>query len=56
MPVGRAVTDAIAPTLNARADALDIWSDRLVMYAAAMVHAEGQRRAAAAAGRKAARG
>ena len=56
MHVGRDVTDAIAPTLNARADALDIWSDRLVMYAAAMVHAEGQRRAAAAAGRKAARG
>ena len=56
MHVGRDVTDAIAPTLNARADALDIWSDRLVMYAAALVHAEGQRRAAAAAGRKAARG
>jgi AcrR family transcriptional regulator len=56
MHVGRDVTEAMAPTLTARADALDIWSDRLVMYAAAMVHAEGQRRAAAAAGRKAARG
>jgi hypothetical protein len=28
--------------------ALDTWSDRLVMYAAAMVQAEGQRRQAVA--------
>jgi len=52
MHVGRDVTDAIAPTLNAQPDSLDLWADRLLMYALAMVQAEGQRRAARAARRK----
>lgn len=43
--VGRDVTDALAPRLNASAKALDQWADRLVMYAEAMVSAEAQRRA-----------
>ena len=43
--VGRDVTDALAPRLNAGAKALDQWADRLVMYAEAMVGAEAQRRA-----------
>ena len=43
--VGRDVTDALAPRLNAGAKALDQWADRLVMYAEAMVSAETQRRA-----------
>ncbi len=47
--VGRDVIDALAPQLNARAQALDVWIDRLVMYARSMVDAEAQRRAAAAA-------
>jgi AcrR family transcriptional regulator len=42
--VGRDVTDALAPTLNATPDALDRWLERLVMYAEAMVAAEVQRR------------
>jgi len=44
MHVGREVTDVIAPTLNNQADSLDLWADRLVMYAMAMVLAEGKRR------------
>ena len=43
--VGRDVTDALAPRLNAGANALGQWADRLVMYAEAMVSAEAQRRA-----------
>ena len=43
--VGRDVTDALVPRLNAGAKALDQWADRLVMYAEAMVSAEAQRRA-----------
>ena len=54
MHVGRDVTDTIAPTLNAHPESLDLWANRLVMYALAMVHAEGQRRGAAAPARKAA--
>jgi len=42
--VGRDVTDALAPNLNATPDALDRWLERLVMYAEAMVAAEVQRR------------
>ncbi|MFT3954200.1 MAG: CerR family C-terminal domain-containing protein [Piscinibacter sp.] len=45
--VGRDVTDALAPTLNASAEALDRWLDTLVMYAEAMVDAEARRRAGA---------
>ena len=44
MHVGRDVIDVIAPTLHTGTRALDSWSDRLVMYALAMVQAEGQRR------------
>ena len=44
MHVGRDVTDVIAPTLNTRPGALDTWSDRLVMYALAMVQSEAGRR------------
>lgn len=43
--VGRDVTDALAPSLNSSADALDRWLDTLVMYAEAMVAAEVKRRA-----------
>ena len=48
MHVGRDVIDVIAPALNARPDSLDLWMERLVMYALAMVAAESQRRKAAA--------
>jgi hypothetical protein len=44
--VGRDVTDALAPRLNAAPNALDLWLERLVMYAEAMVAAEVQRRRA----------
>ena len=44
--VGREVIDALAPQLCANADALDLWTDRLVMYAQAMVDAEARRRRA----------
>ena len=44
MHVGRDVTDVIAPSLNAHADSLDLWMERLVMYAQAMVAAESRRR------------
>lgn len=54
MHVGRDVTDVIAPTLNTQPRSLDLWADRLVMYATAMVAAEGQRRQATAGQRKAA--
>ncbi|MFZ2652254.1 MAG: CerR family C-terminal domain-containing protein, partial [Burkholderiaceae bacterium] len=42
--VGRDITDAIAPRLNAGARALDVWLDRLVGYGVAMVGAERARR------------
>jgi AcrR family transcriptional regulator len=45
--VGRDVTDALAPSLNASPEALDHWLDTLVMYAEAMVAAEARRRAGA---------
>ena len=40
--------DVIAPTLNAKPRSLDLWTERLVMYALAMVQAEARRRKAAA--------
>jgi AcrR family transcriptional regulator len=43
--VGRDVTDAIVPKLNTASQAWDVWTDRLVLYALAMVAAELQRRA-----------
>lgn len=49
--VGRDVTDALAPELNHGAAAFDLWLERLVMYAQAMVGAELARRRAAAAPR-----
>ncbi|MGL6111025.1 MAG: CerR family C-terminal domain-containing protein [Rubrivivax sp.] len=49
MHVGHDVVQQLAPQLHDGADALDRWSERLVMYALAMVGAEQQRRAAAAA-------
>ena len=39
------VTDEIAPTLKSARRAMDLWSDRLVMFGEAMVHAEARRRA-----------
>lgn len=45
--VGREVTDALAPELNAAPDALVGWRDTLLMYAQAMVDAEAQRRGVA---------
>jgi TetR/AcrR family transcriptional regulator, regulator of cefoperazone and chloramphenicol sensitivity len=42
--VGRDVIDALAPKLNAPANALDVWIDRLVMYGQAMIDAEARRR------------
>jgi AcrR family transcriptional regulator len=44
MHVGHDVIQQLAPQLNDGADALDRWSDRLVMYALAMVGAERGRR------------
>jgi len=44
MHVGHDVIQQLAPHLNDGADALDRWSERLVMYALAMIHAEQQRR------------
>jgi AcrR family transcriptional regulator len=52
MHVGRDVTDTIAPTLNTQPESLDLWADRLVMYATAMVAAEAQRRQATVRPRK----
>lgn len=46
MHVGRDLTDAIVPALNEGAEALDLWLERLVMYAQGMVEAEVLRRAA----------
>lgn len=43
------VIDALAPSLKQGATAYDTWLDRLVMFAEAMVQAEIQRRAPAAA-------
>ena len=42
--VGHDAIRAVAPLLHARADALDLWADRLLRYALAMVRAERERR------------
>jgi AcrR family transcriptional regulator len=42
--VGHDVIEQLAPRLNEGADALDRWSQRLVMYAQAMIDAERRRR------------
>ena len=43
--IGRDVVQAIAPQLLSQPDAIDVWAERLVMFACAMVQAEGRRRA-----------
>ena len=45
--VGHELIDQLTPGLNAAADAVDRWSDRLVMYALAMIEAEKARRSGA---------
>ena len=42
--VGHDMAQQLAPAVNAGPDALDVWADRLVMYALAMVQAEARRR------------
>jgi len=44
MHLSRDMVDALVPTLNADPQALDLWMERLVMYALAMVEAEATRR------------
>lgn len=44
MHVGHDVINQLAPRLNDGAQAHDLWSERLVMYALAMIEAERQRR------------
>jgi AcrR family transcriptional regulator len=44
--VGHDLIQQLAPRLNDGSDALDRWSDRLVMYALAMIDAERRRREA----------
>lgn len=46
--VSRDVIEALAPQLSATHEAVDLWADRLVMYAQAMVDAENKRRRKAA--------
>lgn len=48
--VGLDVIDQIAPRLNATADAFDVWRDRLVEFALAMIECERRRRSVAEAG------
>lgn len=43
--IGRDVVQAIAPQLLSQPEAIDVWAERLVVFACAMVQAEGQRRA-----------
>jgi AcrR family transcriptional regulator len=38
--VGREVTDLLAPNLNRAADSVDLWLERMVLFATAMVEAE----------------
>lgn len=44
MHVGREISDALVPGINDGAQALDCWSDRLVLFGLAMVRAEAKRR------------
>jgi AcrR family transcriptional regulator len=44
MHVGRDVTDQIAPSLMQGPAAIDLWTDRLVLFGLAMVQAEARRR------------
>lgn len=47
--VSRDVIEALAPQLSATPEAVDLWAERLVMYAEAMIDAEQKRRKKAAA-------
>lgn len=49
--VGHDVIHEVAPGLQGSAKALDRWSSRLLMYAQAMIDAEGRRRASASGAR-----
>ena len=49
MHVGHDITEQLAPGLNGAPDAIDIWSDRLVMFGLSMVAAEKARRSGVAA-------
>jgi hypothetical protein len=46
--VSRDVVEALAPQLSASPAAVDLWAERLLMYAEALVAAEGRRRRRAA--------
>jgi hypothetical protein len=46
--VSRDVIEALAPQLSATPEAVDLWTERLVMYAEALVDAESKRRRKAA--------
>jgi len=46
--VSRDVIEALAPQLSASREAVDLWADRLLMYAQAMIDAEDKRRRKAA--------
>ncbi|HJV95918.1 MAG TPA: CerR family C-terminal domain-containing protein, partial [Albitalea sp.] len=46
--VGRDVIEAVAPQLSATPERIDLWADRLLMYAEAMIDAEDKRRRKAA--------
>jgi AcrR family transcriptional regulator len=46
--VSRDVIEALAPRLSATHEAVDLWAERLVMYAQAMIDAEDKRRKKAA--------
>ena len=46
--VSRDVVEALAPQLSATPQAVDLWAERLLMYAEAMIEAEAQRRKRAA--------
>jgi len=42
--VSRDVIEALAPQLSATPEAVDLWGERLLMYAQALIAAEGERR------------
>jgi AcrR family transcriptional regulator len=46
--VSRDIIEALAPRLSATHEAVDLWAERLVMYALAMIDAEDKRRKKAA--------
>jgi len=50
MHVGRDISDALVPGINDGAQALDTWSERLVLFGLAMVRAEAARRGMDSAG------